>query len=63
MKFLIEIFDAADPPRVLLTFTHSAKSVQIVRETMTGLQNSPEWPSNANVYRIAWPDGEETHRC
>jgi hypothetical protein len=63
LKFQIEILklDDADPPRVLLTFAHSAKSVEIVRETMKAVRDSPAWPSGANGYRIAWPDGTETH--
>jgi hypothetical protein len=62
--FLIEILKLkdADPPRVLLTFSHSAKSVHIVRETMKSVQNSPEWPADANGYRISWLEGAEIHR-
>jgi hypothetical protein len=64
VKFQVEIlkFDGADPPTVILTFSHSAKSVELVQETLNSVHYSPSWPPGADGYRIAWVDGIDTHR-
>jgi hypothetical protein len=64
MKFIIEVLklNGAGRPQILHSFTHSASSVHLVRETMKIIVTSPQWPPDASGFRIVTKAGEELYR-
>ena len=64
MKFVIEIvkLDGTQPPQILHSFAHKASSVHLIREAMKAVMNSPQWPGEANGFRIISGMGVELHR-
>jgi hypothetical protein len=63
LKFVIEVLklDNGQPHRILHAFTHAASSVHLVRETMKAVMASPEWPQEANGFRIVTETGKELY--
>ena len=65
MKFFVEILGlngGIEPPRLLHDFAHRASSVHMVREAMKAVLKSPEWPTDANGFRIISEAGAELYR-
>jgi hypothetical protein len=64
LKFIIEVLklNGAGQPHILHTFTHAASSMHMVRETMKTVLGSPQWPPEANGFRIVAETGEEMYR-
>ena len=64
LKFVVEILKLKrdQPPEVLHRFAHSATSIHMIRETMKAVLKSPQWPSEAQGFRIMTDDGSELYR-
>jgi hypothetical protein len=64
LKFVVEILKLKrdQPPEVLHRFAHSATSIHMIRETMKAVLKSPQWPSEAQGFRIMSDDGSELYR-
>jgi hypothetical protein len=65
VKFIVEILKAnggAEPPQLLHSFAHKASSVHMVREAMRAVVKSPQWPLEANGFRIIDEAGAELYR-
>ena len=64
LRYFIEVLklNGAGPPKILRRFSHSASSLHMVRETMKLIMDSPEWPSEANGFRIVSETGAEVYR-
>jgi hypothetical protein len=62
MIFISEVLklNGTGQSQILHSFMHSASSVHMVRETMKA--ESPEWPPEANGFRIVTMRGEEICR-
>jgi hypothetical protein len=63
LKYLIEIVkqNGAGHPEVLHSFTHSASSIHMVRETMLAVRSSSQWPAEAQGFRIRSETGAELY--
>jgi hypothetical protein len=61
VKFIVEILklNGAEPPQVLHSFSHTASSIHMIRETMKAVLKSPQWPPGANGFRIISEAGSE----
>jgi hypothetical protein len=64
VNFRIEILrvKGAKPAHGLHRFTHCATSLNMMQETMEVVQMSPQWPLEANGYRILSESGKELYR-
>ena len=64
MKFTIEILklNGAGQPEVLHSFAHSASSIHLIRESVHSVMKSPQWPVQANGFRIVSDRGVLLYR-
>ena len=65
MRFIVEILHlngGAASPSISYVFAHKASSIHMVREAMKAVLKSPEWPPEANAFRIVSDEGAELYR-
>jgi hypothetical protein len=63
VKYVIEILsrNGTTMPKVLHSFAHTSSSIHLVRESVHSVMLSPQWPSEANAFRILSDKGMELY--
>lgn len=61
MRVTIQILQSfpADTARVLHSFSHSAPSLRVVKESLRAVFFSAAWPDAADAFRVLGEDGRE----
>jgi|RhiMetdeSRZDD1v2_1073273.scaffolds.fasta_scaffold12589_1 hypothetical protein len=61
MIWAVEIlrFEAGKPPTIIDRLEHAADSIEEVKASMRAMLDTPDWPEQANGFRILGGDEEE----
>jgi len=64
MLWAVEILrvEPGKPPVVIHRLAHAADSIEEVKASMRAMLDTPEWPDQANAFRIMGDDDEELFR-
>ena len=64
MLWAVEILrvEPGKPPVVIHRLAHAADSIEEVKASMRAMLDTPEWPEQANAFRIIGDDDEELFR-
>jgi len=63
VEYIIEILklNGAEAPKILYSFWHAASSIHLVRESVHSVMKSPDWPLEANGFRIVSREGQQMY--
>ena len=61
MLWAVEILklEQGKPPVIINRLAHAAESIEEVKASMRAMLDKPEWPDQANGFRIIGADDEE----